>query len=495
MLLRSILRYAPANVLPALTTVAIIVVFTRVMSPDEFGRYAVAQAAVLIAQAVAFQSVQLGVTRFHAGHQAAGALSRLLATAYSSFAALAALATALAAAIPLLAPAQLAPALWAALPLLLLRGLVAVNQAVHRAALNVGRYNLVEAVQSLAGLALALLLALALDWGAVGLVLGLAGGSLLAALLDAGLPARHLGWPDREVLREVRRYAGPLMASYGLAALIVYVDRLFLERLAGPEAAAVYAVAFGLVDRPVTLVFMAVNLAAFPLAIARLEQEGVAAAREQLLRNATVLLALAVPAVVGLACVARPLAATLVGEAYRAGVVALLPWMAGLALLRGIGTHYLDHAIHLANRTGLFLWTLGPPAAAILALDAVLIPAFGLGGALLAAAAAQVAALALTAFLGRRVFPIGFPTGQALRIGAATGMMAAALLAAPITPTAPGLAEAVPLGLVAYAAAALAFDVAGARTAALAWCRRVAARRRPGADATPVNLASFGETP
>src|SRR4029453_314244 len=127
---------------------------------------------------------------------------------------------------------------------------------------------------------------------------------------------------------------------------------------------AVYAVAFGIVDRPVTLVFMAVNLAAFPLAIDRLERQGVAAAREQLLRNATILLALAVPAVVGLACVARPLAAVLVGEAYRPGVVALLPWLAGLALLRGLGTHYLDHAIHLAGRTGLFLWTLGPPAVA-----------------------------------------------------------------------------------------------------------------------------------
>jgi O-antigen/teichoic acid export membrane protein len=490
MLARSILGYAPANVLPALTTVTLIVVCTRAMPPKEFGHYAVAQAAVLIAQAVAFQGLQLGITRFHAAREAAGDLKCLLATAYGSFALLAVLAAALAAlAILALGPAAaLAPVLWASLPLLLLRGLVATNQAVHRAALDVRRYNLVEATQSLAGLALALLLALPLDLGAVGLVLGLAGGSLLAALPDKGLLVRHLGRPDRGVVREVSRYAVPLMASYGLGALIVYVDRLFLERLAGADAAAIYAVAFGIVDRPVTLVFMAVNLAAFPLAIARLENEGVAAARGQLLRNAATLLALAVPAVVGLASVAGPLAAVLVGEAYRAGVAALLPWMAGLALLRGIGTHYLDHAIHLANRTGLFLWTLGPPAVATLVLNPLLIPAFGLEGALTAAFLAQLAVLVLTAAVGRRAFPIGFPFGQALRTAAAATLMAAAIAAAPIPPTAPGLALAVLLGLLAYAAAAALLDVANARTAGAAWLRRRLSSRAP----VPAACSPFG---
>jgi O-antigen/teichoic acid export membrane protein len=497
MLLRSILGFAPANILPALTTVAIIVVFTRVMPPDQFGWYAVAQATVLIAQALAFGGLQLAVTRYHAARQEAGELPALLATAYASFLVLAALVTVLAAgAILLLAPEPaLAAVLWAALPLLLLRGLVALNQAVHRGALTIRRYNLVEAVQSLAGLAMALLLALALDLGAVGLVLGLAAGSLLAALGDAGLIARHLGWPDSACLREVRRYALPLMASYGLAALIVHVDRLFLERLAGPEATALYAVAFGIVDRPVTLVFMAVNLAAFPLAIDRLERQGVAAARAQLLRTATILLALAVPAVAGLACVARPLAAALVGEAYRPGVVALLPWLAGLALLRGMGTHYLDHAIHLAGRTGLFLWTLGPPAVASLLLNPLLIPAFGLAGALATAFVAQLAVLALTALIGRRVFPIGFPVAQAWRTGAAAAVMAAVLVATPVPPTALGLALAVPLGLLVYAAAALLLDAAHVRTTAAAWLRsRLASRRDPVAlDSGLSNLLSLGK--
>lgn len=497
MLLRNVLGYAPSNLVPALVALATIVVFTRAMPPDEFGRYATAQAAVLMLQALAFYGLQLGVTRFHAAHAAAGTLPRLLATAYGCFALLALFAAAGAAlGILLLAPEpRLAAVLWASLPLLLLRGLVAVNLAVHRGALAVRRHNLAECTQNLVGLALAVPLATVADLGAVGLVLGFAGGSLFAALLDLDLPLRNLRRPETAVLRQVGRFAVPLVLSYALAAVIAYADRLFLERLAGADAVAIYAVAFGIVERPVTLVFMAVALAAFPLAVDRLEREGSAAAQAQLRRNGALMLALAVPAVVGLACIAEPLAAVLVGADYRAGVVATLPWIAALALLRGIGTHYLDHPIHLANRTGLFMGTLGPSAIVSLALNALLIPRLGLTGALAAALAAQLVTLTLTVAIGRRVFPYGFPVGQAARVALAAALMAAALHAVPLPPTTLGLGSAILLGGGVYAAAALVLDVAGIgrAVASMAQARLSRARRSlPFHPPVPLGVSNKG---
>jgi N-acetylglucosaminyldiphosphoundecaprenol N-acetyl-beta-D-mannosaminyltransferase len=268
--------------------------------------------------------------------------------------------------------------------------------------------------------------------------------------------------------------------------VITYGDRLFLERLAGPDAVAVYAVAFGMVDRPVTLLFMAVTLAAFPLAVDRLERQGPAAAREQLLHNATALLALAVPAAVGLACVAEPLAAVVVGPDYRAGVAAILPWIAALALIQGLMAHYFGHAFHLANRTDLFVRLLAPAAVASLVLNPLLIPVWGLAGSLTAAFAAQGTALVLTAATARRVFPIGFPVAQALRVALAAAVMALAIEAAALPPTLSGLVLAILLGAGVYGAAVLLLDVAGIGTALLARLR--AARPRP----EPAAVRIFG---
>jgi O-antigen/teichoic acid export membrane protein len=480
MLLRSIFGYAPSNLIPAAVAVAMIAVFSRLLPPDEFGRYAVGQSLVLIGQALAFYGLQVSLTRFYARQQEIDGGARLLATGYACYAGCAAAAAALLAiGILVLDPEpRLAATLWLALPVLLLRGLVTINLAAHRGALRVARYNLVECGHNLAGFAFSLLLVGHYGAGAEGLMLGLLGGACIGLLPDLRLMARSLGRPDPAILREMRAFGGPLVVCYALNSAQAYADRLLLERFAGAAVVGLYAAAAGIVDRAVTLVFMAVTLGAFPLAIEALERHGVEAARRQLLANATALLALGVPAATGLACLSVPIATVLVGPDYRAGVIAVMPWIALLSLLRGFTIHYLDHALHLGRRTDLFLYTVGPAAALSLTLNLLLIPWLGLAGAVVTALASQTLALLSTAVIGRRVFPIGFPVGQAARVAAATIVMAGALRLLDPAPDIEGLALAVASGVLAYAAAALMVNVGGARSwlAGQARCRWQAIR-------------------
>ena len=474
-LVRSILGYAPSNLIPAAVAVGMIAVFSRLLPPDELGRYAVGQSLVLIGQALAFYGVQVSVTRFYARQEEIGGVPRLLATAYACFAICAVATMALLAlGILVLRPEpRLAATLWLALPVLALRGLTLVNLAAHRGALRVGRYNLVECGWNVASFAFSLVLVAGLHLGSAGLMLGLLGGAGVGLLPDLGLVARSLGRPDRAILREMVSFGGPLVVCTALNSAQTYADRLFLERLAGASAVGLYAVATGIVDRAVTLVFMAVTLGAFPLAIGALEREGVAAARRQLLTNATALLALAAPAVVGIACLAGPIATVLVGPEYRAGAAAVMPAIALLSLLRGFTIHYLDHALHLSCRTDLFVFTVGPAAIVSLALNPLLIPWLGIMGSIYAALGAQTLALVSTMLIGRRVFPIGFPFGQAARIAAAAAVMGAVVTQVQMPSDVLGLAARVLLGVLAYAAAALVTDVGGAG----AWLRaRIRAR-------------------
>ena len=452
-LLRSILGYAPANLVPALVAVGTVSVFTRLLPPDEFGRYALAQAVVLFGQALAFYALQVSVTRFHERYaDDRHRPGRLLASAYWCYAALAAGTVVLfVATMAAIRPdPALAPTLWLALPTLLLRGLVLVNLAAHRAAGRTGRYNLVECGQNLAGLLAALGLVAGLGLGAAGLIAGMLAGSALVLLADLRTMVRGAGPPDRAVLRELWGFGAPLVVAHGLSALTAYADRLFVERLLGPFAVGLYAAAYGVAERAVSLVLMGVTLGAYPLAVAALEREGPDAARRQLARNGVVLVALGLPAAVGVACTAPQIAAVLVGPEYRAGVVGLMPWIAGLAFLRGITAHYFDQALHLGRRTDLFLRTLTPAALLTVTLNPLLLSAMGLAGAVCAALAAQAVTLAVTVAAGRRVFAVALPAGQVLRAAAAAAAMGAVLLAVPFPESAAGLAATVAAGVRAW---------------------------------------------
>jgi O-antigen/teichoic acid export membrane protein/glycosyltransferase involved in cell wall biosynthesis len=465
MLLRSILGYTPANLVPALAALGTIVAFTRLLPPDEFGRYALAQAVILFGQALAFFALQVSVTRFHERYADDHQLDRLLATAYWCYLACAAIAAAIFAAIMVAIRPDplLAPVLWLALPTLLLRGLVVVNLASHRGAQRIGRYNLVECGQNVAGFLVALALVAGLGLGASGLVLGMLAGSALVLLADLRTVARGVGPADRAILRELWTFGAPLVVAHALNAVTSYIDRLFVERLLGPFAVGLYVVAYAVAERAVSLVFMGVTLGAFPLAVAALEREGPDAARRQLARNCTALLALGVPTVVGTAGAAPQIADVLVGGAYHDGVIPLIPWIAGLAFLRGLSAHFFDQALHLGQRTDLFLYTLGPAALLTLTLNPLLLPEFGLAGAVAAAFVAQTVTLLITIAAGRRVFALAFPLGEALRVAGAAATMAAALGAIPFPRSALGLAAIVGTGVLVYGAAALALNVAGVR--------------------------------
>src|SRR5690606_33905435 len=134
-----------------------------------------------------------------------------------------------------------------------------------------------------------------------------------------------------------------------------------------------------------------------------LERDGVEAAQHLSQRNAESLLFIALPAAAGLALVAEPIAALMVGAEFRADAAAIIPWMAMAGLLRGLTLHYLHHAFLFSRRTGMLIWLMAIPAGLNLALNLLLIPRFGLDGAIASTILAYIAAFVLSAVVGVRL--------------------------------------------------------------------------------------------
>ncbi len=456
---RQLLRYAPANVVPGLVAVATIYVFTRLLAPAEYGDYSFVLSAVMIGQAALFYPLTVGATRIYPREEQGGKLPGFVKSAYASLGLVNAASFALLLAVWWLAPlpGMDGTALLLSIPLLLLRGLVSLNQSINRMEGRVMRYTVVELAQPLLGLAAGTGLMLVLGASARAVMLGLVIAAVICALANAraALLACRTGALDRGVMLELARFGWPLALAYLTSFALQYADRFIVGALGTVSQLGVYAVAYSLVERPTTMLCTSVSSATFPLAVRALEQRGREAAGLQAGRNGAVLLALTVPACIGLGLCAEQLANVLVGPDYRAAAAALIPVMAVTALARGVSAHFVDHAFHLASRPALMLWIYGPAAAANIVLDVLAVPRYGMFAAAWIALACQVAALAAGWLVGRRHFPLILPRQGLAVTAACTAAMAAVLLSWSFPVTLAGLALMVAAGGGTYAAGTL----------------------------------------
>jgi O-antigen/teichoic acid export membrane protein len=240
-----------------------------------------------------------------------------------------------------------------------------------------------------------------------------------------------------------------------------------LGALGGDAALGLYSVAYSLVERATTVLCLAITSATFPMAVKALEHDGLEAGRRQAGRNGVLLISVATPACVGLALIATPLAAVVVGPEFRDGVAHLIPIVAVTALVRSISTHFVDHAFMLSKRSDLNFTVYVPPALASILLSAFAIPRWGATGAALTGLVCQIGQLILGTVVGRRIFPLWLPGRDLAKMFVATAAMCVCLTLPKYPTDALGLLLMIIAGAASYGLVAVAIDLMGSRHWAL----------------------------
>lgn len=469
---KQILGYIPSNIVPALVSFGMIYAYTRLLTPTEFGAYSFIFSAVMIAQISFFIAIPVAVMRFQPAADMANRRAEFLKEAYAIFYGVSlavVIASTLASLIVGVRPEHHAIA-WIGLPLLLGRSAILVNQAVNRSDNAMGRYNLIECTHAALGFILGLLFVLFAGPTARSVLLGLLIAAVVCAAIDTRLllsPFRRLagGRADgRPFLTQLVNYSWPLATVAMASSILQLSDRFLIGTLASAQMLGIYTVAYSLVERPTTLISSAISTATFSYVVQTLEKDGRDAGRHQLGLNGIVLIALTLPACVGLSLTSQHIAAVLVGPGFREGVAALIPIMCVTALIHGVRNHFVDHTFHLSGRSAMMLWTYGPAAAANVLINLITVPAYGMFGAAWTGLGCQVAALLLSWLVGRRVFPLWLPLQQVARIVLAVLAMAAAIASIDFPLTWLGLLGEVSLGAAVYIATCIGLDVGGARS-------------------------------
>lgn len=403
MQLRHSILYLLAHGIPALVAFLTLAVYTRWISPEAYGIYSTLLIVANSANIILFNWLYVALLRYWNDGDfkqtelisllfivlAIGSMVILIGTvSYYAFTEDALMAIALAG-------------------LMISNALYMAYQRINSASLQAERYLKIELVR----VTVTAILAITLVW------LGYSWyGILLATTVGFLVPLtlRHF-WQNFCVYPtqlnstkaiKLLHYGLPLSLTFILLEIIHATDRVLLSWLVGFDAAGQYAVAFSLPFQLLILIGSAINAAFYPLILQTLEQQGEAEAKKKLSDYLLILLGLLLPSYFGLIAVSRDFMPLLIGEAYLTESLRLLPIIGLLLVLNAVYLFHTSLAFQLAKQTYKPILVVGLAAILNVALNLILIPIYGIEGAVIASLVAYLICIIYGNFLGAQFFKL-----------------------------------------------------------------------------------------
>ncbi len=479
MLLRHASHYMMASATTAILGFVGAAIYTRLLTPADYGVYVVGFSLASFIFSVAFAWVQYSVMRF----ESEGARADVRMTSLAAYGL-----SALAAPFLLIGAHYGAHMPWGratlSIGLALAWGMFDLGQEIQRSRFQVRGF----VFGSMFRAAAALGLCVAIAWSGGGGLGQLAGAALaygLAALVSAPRIWQGPRAPfDPAKLKLFFRLGVAVTVAGLIVTLQAALDRLFIAWRFGDGPAGLYGASADVVKQIVLIPAGSVAAAAFPLTVRAFASGDAAATRRQLAHTAELLLAILVPAAVGLALTAPYLVSFLFGPAFRETAGAIMPVLAFAWMFQSISQSYLHVSFHLAMKQGLSI----PHGLATLAFNAALLwpmtSAFGPNGAAGSLLASEALGAAVGYALTLRAHRLPMIPGPAARIVAAAAVMALVVLALRAQMPAYSAGAFIALaasGALVYGLVAVALDVLGARAVVVGLLRRAQTRRAPRA--------------
>jgi len=331
-LLKHLTGYMPVSLANGLVGFAGVYVFTRLLGADEYGRYALLFSIHALIHTLTLSWAEAASFRF-AGHAVeAGDLPGHYRTALnlvSRSLLLTALGIGLVALYFRDDPAYLEVLPWLfALALASTFGQVALE--AHRAHQRVGRYSFAQTGRIVLGFLAGALVALLTGLGATAPFVGLLFGALFVLFREGPwlLKQARGGKTNPTRNRAWLKFGIPVAGALALDILLSVSDRFLIKYFIDEAAVGAYAAGYGVADKPVLI-------------------KGKAAASKAAEGMFRTILLLGVPAAVGLALVAEPLAEATISKDLGAQAAQIIPFIAIAGLLNGLLIHYVSEGFQL----------------------------------------------------------------------------------------------------------------------------------------------------
>jgi O-antigen/teichoic acid export membrane protein len=441
--------YLFGRALPALIGVGGVAVYTRLLDPASVGAYALLLSISLLASAVGFSWLRVAALRLAAAGDG-DTDQMLLSTVVISF-----IGTALIVAgiegcvLRFLTPALPLSSLLLATAAAAASAWFELTGTMLQARLHVVGWGVLNFVRASAALGISVLLILAgykTDALLGGFVVGNCATLAFASLWRPALGGRF----ERAMFVRLFTFGWPSSATAAFTQLSPAFQRYMLDIAVSSSAVGLYSISQDFTTQTLFVLIGSISLAGIPLAYKAKDHGGPGALTAQLLENARLVFALALPATVGLAVLAGPVAHILFGAGFRAGAEVIIALVAFSALIAGLRIYYFDQAFELAlqTRPQAIISFIG--TGVMIGLSAVLIPRFAAVGAAVSSLGAGSAWLLLSIVWGRRILPMPIPVRSWLKTIFACAGMVVAIVSIPARETILGFASAITVGAAVY---------------------------------------------
>lgn len=445
--------------------IAALAVFTRLLSPEDYGGYALGMAVTSIASGVLFQWLNVGISRFYPPHL--DDPSKVMGIVSFGFW----VTTAMAALIfiglfPFLGVFGVESITGFALFLITIAlGLYTLALQVANAENRPILYGQLSWAKG-GGTLLAGFIFIHYGIGEIGLLLGYLAGVILAVIAFAPnlLFQLKIGSLDKRLAENMFQYGLPLAFNNLAIAVVDVADRFMISILLGVAQVAPYAVTYDLVQQSVGPIMNVLFLAAFPLIVRAYDSAQHESTHNRLHTLGSQLLGLGLPVAAAVGFFASDISEIILGNDYRQDAMAIMPWLSAAIFIGAFKSFYLDLVFQLRNATKYQGYIAILMVAVNIVLNLILLPFYGAVAAAWATLAAFMVGALSSWVLGRSL--ITLPSLRKDFLGSAGGT-AAMVFVLYLLPSSSGtiwLSFKILVAIITYAVLAWALDVAGFRS-------------------------------
>ncbi len=458
-------KYFPVRLVPALTSLITVPLFTRLIAREDYGNFSLISSAISLIAVIVTQWVNGSIVRFYWTYEKEGRADDYVASSIWSVTGALVTAVLVTGATVMLVGESIPPGLMRLIPIGLAS--LAVNYLsdsmlqILRAANKSTEYAILSVTKTLVGTAFSVWFVAGPRLGAWGILAGVVLGNLIVTPFGLWLTAKQGSLSPthvrKDVLAQFASYGLPLVPAAMSSWALVLADRYVIGALRGAGEVGLYSTAYTLGDKIMNLIIMPLMITMGPVMVMTFEKNGQELAQRVQTQFTRYYAMVTFPIIAGMAAVTYQFFQVFVGPSYREAYAVLPIVMVGVM---GYGlVQIAANGVALHKRSTIIMTNTVAAAVINVASNLYFVPKFGYIAAAFNTVLAYFVLLGLTWYRSKPYMEWQLPWKSLARITASSAVMGLSVWLAfhTFTGTVWLLIAEVATGLVLYALALVVF--------------------------------------
>ncbi|TDB38781.1 MAG: hypothetical protein D9V44_03590 [Actinobacteria bacterium] len=422
-------KYFPVRLVPALTSLITVPLFTRLIAREDYGNFSLISSAISLVAVIVTQWVNGSIVRFYWTYEKEGRADDYVATSIWSVTGALVTAALVCGAVVMLVGKSISPGLMHLIPIGLAS--LAVNYLsdsllqILRAANKSTGYALLSVAKTLVGTAFSVWFVAGPRLGAWGILAGVVLGNLIVTPFGLWMTAKQGSLSPKHVRKDVlaqfASYGLPLVPAAMSSWALVLADRYVIGALRGAGEVGLYSTAYTLGDKIMNLIIMPLMITMGPVMVMTFEKNGQELAQQVQTQFTRYYAMVTFPIIAGMSAVTYQFFQVFVGPSYREAYAVLPIVMVGVM---GYGlVQIAANGVALHKRSTIIMTNTVAAAAINVASNLYFVPKFGYIAAALNTVLAYFVLLGLTWYRSKPYMAWQLPWPNLARITFSSALM------------------------------------------------------------------------